>query len=223
MVIKTSELLKIINIVKFFGQKSALDNTINYVFFYSDEVVARNLYSGVVFFHNMEITTEFGVPCDILSKLAVMMRHYDTVEILVKDAVVVWKFGKTKYKLGLLSPPEVHIPLIDTDSLTVFDSPDTFLPTVVEAEFAASQDVRQLNLCGLYINNKTIYSCDNVRAFCLGSGVFDELQDVFISIEVAGLLKSLKIPPTAFQKKDGKLFFIYDQFYIYASELSYSG
>jgi len=220
MRIKAKELYGIVGIVKLFLQKVPFDQSLNHIFFYKDRILARNLYSGVVIFHDFQLSHEFSLPFEVLSKMLPLIQTLEFVDIEVSGSGMVWKMGRTRYKSTLIADVEINIPIADADKIIMFKNPTEFVESLGMAEFAVTEDVRQLNLYGVYINSNKIYSCDNVRAYSLElPPVFTGIADSFISYDFCGVLRALKDAPLGFYRENGVLFFMYPNFYTYSSEL----
>ncbi len=219
MIFEAKKLSSIISVLKRFLSQTVIDDALRYVSFRKSEVIGRNAYEGVVYYHDVEIEEPFAVPFDMLVKIAPFLAQSKEVEIKVKGDRVHWVFDNCKYRRGVVDVPPS--PFILPDDIDVWELGANFLKVISRAEFAASRDVRQQSLYGIHIADGKVFACDNARIYVEKSKALKGIKDLFISREVLTILLDIETVPQAVMVSENQLFLDYSDFIIFTAMVGF--
>lgn len=219
MIFEARKLSEIISVLKRFLSQTIIDDSLRYVSFRESEVIGRNAYAGVVYYHDFEIEKPFAVPFDMLVKLAPFLAVAKEVEIKVKDDRVHWVFDNCKYRCGVVDVPPS--PFILPDDIDAWELGSNFLKVISRAEFAASKDVRQQSLYGIHIADSRVSACDNARIYVERSKALKGIKDLFISREVLTILLDIERTPQTIMVSENQLFLDYSDFVIFTAMVGF--
>jgi len=222
MKLKTSELSNIAKITKHFLSQTVIDDRMRYISFYKNGIVAKNNYAGVFCMPEFELTKEFILPFDMFIKLSSLFGKSSEVTINLKGGELKWKFGSYKYTTPLIEVQPAVFPEPGEDDKMV-ELSGGLLNAISKASFAASKDVRQQQLYGVYINKGEIWACDNFRAYIEEAKELRKIKDLFLSQEIITVLNGIGRDPVALIPSENKIFFIYEKpdFIVFASEVGF--
>lgn len=217
MPIQAKKLSDVISITKLFLSESVIDESLRYVTFYDQMVVARNAYAGVVYFAGFGFEKEFAVPFDMFVKLGTLLDKSTVVDVVVGDNQILWKLGRYRYKTGVTVLQEPTVILPNPDQIMAVTS--DFKSILIAASFAASLDARQPSLHGVQIGGGLIQACDNVRAYIEKTTVLDATASLFIPRELLAILVGIPHELCGIAVTDNQMYFVYDQFIIFSALL----
>jgi len=219
MIFDSKKLSSIISVLKRFLSQTIIDDSLRYVSFRESEVIGRNAYAGVVYYHDFEIEKPFAVPFDMLVKIAPFLAQSKEVDIKVKDDRVHWVFDNCKYRCGIVDVPPSPFKL--SEDIDTWELGANFLKVISRAEFAASKDVRQQSLYGIYIADSRVSACDNARIYVERSKALKGIKDLFISREVLTILLDIEREPQAIMVSENQLFLDYSDFVIFTAQVGF--
>jgi len=219
MIFEAKKLSEIISVLKRFLSQTIIDDSLRYVSFRESEVIGRNAYAGVVYYHDFEIEEPFAVPFDMLVKIAPFLAQSKEVDIKVKDDRVHWVFDNCKYRCGIVDVPPSPFKL--SEDIDTWELGANFLKVISRAEFAASSDVRQQSLYGIHIADSRVSACDNARIYVERSKALKGIKDLFISREVLTILLDIEREPQAIMVSENQLFLDYSDFVIFTAQVGF--
>lgn len=209
MKLKTSELSNIAKITKHFLSQAVIDERMRFISFRKAGIIAMNNYAGVLYTPDFELAEEFILPFDMFIKLSSLFGKSSEVTIKLKGGMLRWKFGSYKYTTPLVEVRSIVFPK-RTDSDKMIKLNGGLLAAIAKAIFAAGEDVRQQQLCGVYINEGEVWACDNSRAYIKEAKELKEIKDLFISQEIVTLLRGIGKDPAQLVLSENKTFFNYE-------------